>query len=251
MKTTDKFTGKAEIYVKYRPGYPAEYIDYLTGYNALAPGAAVADIGAGTGKFTRQLLERNFNVIAVEPNDDMRSTAVKSLRHYPNFASQNGSAENTGLQDESTDLITVAQAFHWFDKTKFRQECKRILKKESNVALVWNSRDLSSRLVAENAEICKRFCPQFKGFSGGIEETPEVFAQFFRNGRYDYQSFDNHLEYSLDDFIGRNLSASYAPKSTEPDYHKFIEAITELFNKYSEDDKIILPNITRSYIGKV
>jgi len=251
LDTTKKFSGKADIYNKYRPHYPQEYIDYLVSYNKLTSNKTIADIGSGTGILTQQLLERKLKVIAVEPNDEMRSIAEKRLNSFPNFFSINGTAENTGLRGKIIDLITVAQTFHWFDKVIFTNECRRILKPNSNVALVWNSRDSSSQLILENAEICKNLCPLFKGFSGGTENTPDIYKQFFRDGKYEYRIFQNDVEYSLDDFIGRNLSASYAPKSTDSNYKEFVEAVTELFMKYSRDNKIILPNIIRSYIGKV
>lgn len=251
MDTTKKFTGKADIYSKYRPHYPKEYINYLVSYNNLTSNNTVADIGSGTGILTEQLLEKDLKVIAVEPNDDMRSIAEKRLKNHPKFVSIKGIAENTGLRSKSVDLITVAQAFHWFDKVKFKNECIRILKPNLNVALVWNSRDSSSQMILENVEICKNLCPSFNDFSGGIEETPEEFEQFFRDGKYEYRTFQNDLEYNLDDFLGRNLSASYAPKSTDSNYKEFIKELTELFMKHSKDNKIILPNVTRSYIGKV
>lgn len=251
MDTTTKFTGKANIYSKYRPGYPEEFIRYLVTYNRLTPDSIVADVGAGTGIFSRQLLEKELNVIAVEPNDDMRIIAEKELSGYPRFFPRKAAAESTGIPEKSVDLITAAQAFHWFDTAKFKLECHRILKPGSNVALVWNSRDVSSPLIMENAAICKEFCPQFQGFSGGIEETPEVYRKFFEDGKYEKQEFPHHLKQNLDAFVGRNLSASYAPKSNEPNYKKFIDAITNLFAKYSQEGEITVPNITRSYIGKV
>ena len=119
MKTTEKFTGKSDIYSKCRPNYPMEYIKYLISYNNLTSDNIISDIGSGTGILSRQLLDNNLKVIGVEPNDDMRSVAQKSLANYTNFVSINGTAENTGLENESINLITVAQAFHWFDKEKF------------------------------------------------------------------------------------------------------------------------------------
>jgi SAM-dependent methyltransferase len=251
LDTTNKFTGKANIYSKYRPSYPAEYIDYLVSYNNLTSNKLIADVGSSTGILTRLLLDNKLKVIAVEPNEDMRNIAEKSLNDYPDFISKNGTAENTGIENESVDLVTVAQAFHWFDKSKFNMECKRILKPNANVALVWNSRDFSSQLITQNSEICEKLCPSFNGFSGGIEETPEIYEQFFKDGKYEFKKFQYNFEMDLDGFVGRNLSSSYAPKDTDPSYEKYIEAITELFVKYSVNDKITVPNITRSYIGRV
>ncbi|WP_019419813.1 class I SAM-dependent methyltransferase [Paenibacillus sp. OSY-SE] len=251
METTNKFTGKADTYSKYRPNYPTEYMNYLISSNQLTSNHIIADIGSGTGVFTQQLLDRNFKVFAVEPNRDMRTIAEKALNSYSSFISIQGTAENTGIQSSSIDLATVAQAFHWFDKDKFKLECQRILKPNSNVALVWNSRDSSSLLVNENAEVCKQLCSGFKGFSGGIDETPDIYKDFFKDGKYEYEVFRHDLEFNLEGFVGRNLSASYAPKPTDANYNPFIEAVTELFIKYSSDNMIVIPNITRSYIGNV
>ncbi len=247
---SEKFTGKASVYKKYRPGYPAEYIDYLAEYNSLGPQSVIADIGSGTGKLSRQLLGRGLKVICVEPNADMRSAAEAELGSYIGFTSLNGTAEHTGLKGGSVDLVTAAQAFHWFDKELFKAECKRVLKEGASVALVWNSREEGSQFIKENAKIMKRFCPLFKGFSGGIGEDPEVFEAFFKNGAYEYRVFRNDLQYDLGGFIGGTLSASYALSETSPGYKGFIAELTELFEKYSKDGKVTMPNITRSYIGK-
>ncbi len=252
METTIKpFTGKAAIYSKYRPNYPEEYIDYLISFNKLTPNSRIADIGAGTGILTEQLVARGFKVWAVEPNFDMRTLAEKSLKSHPNFTSLPGTAEETNIENASMDLITVGQAFHWFVKDKFKRECQRILKANSNVAVVWNSRDSSSPLVKENAEICKRFCPAFKGFSKNMDETPHLYKEFFRAGKYEYEIFRHDLQYHQEAFVGRNLSSSYAPKPTEENYSQFVEAIVGLFQKYSKKGMLVVSNLTRSYIGQV
>ncbi|WP_088042719.1 class I SAM-dependent methyltransferase [Bacillus sp. EAC] len=251
MNNLENFTGKAEVYSKYRPIYPKKFIDYLLATNDLNEESNVVDIGSGTGILSRQLLEVGMKVIAIEPNNDMRSTAEHSLKHYSGFQSIEATAEHSTLNDNSIDLITVAQAFHWFDKEKFKAECQRILKKDSKVLLVWNSKDLSKPLMMELQEICKKNCPKFKGFSGGIEDNPEIYIQFFKDGKYEYQSYQNDLEVDYEGFLGRNLSSSFSPVKTDKEYGHFISALTNLFKKYSVNGKIILPNITKSYLGQV
>ncbi|WHX98417.1 class I SAM-dependent methyltransferase [Neobacillus sp. DY30] len=251
MNPTDKFSGKAEVYSKARPSYPNEYIDYLLSVKFLNKASRVADIGSGTGILTRQLLERGISVIAVEPNDDMRTIAEKHLQQFEHFTSINGSAEETTLPDKSVDLVIAAQALHWFDQEKFKLECNRIMKQDAKVALVWNSRDFSSPLIKENAEIFKKYCPNFYGFSGGMGEGEEVFHQIFENGEFEFKRFPNDLVMDFEGFLGRNLSASYSLKESDDQYQHFVEAITILFEKYSHDGKIVMPNFTRSYLGKV
>ncbi|MEK4027052.1 class I SAM-dependent methyltransferase [Pseudobacillus sp. FSL P4-0506] len=251
MKTTGIFTDKADIYAKYRPSYPNEYIDYLFSASQLNHERIVADIGSGTGIFSRQLLERGLNVIGVEPNDEMRKMAEQSLKRYSRFRSIKATAEHTTVKGRSVDLVTVAQAFHWFDKKAFKIECQRILKQKAKVALVWNSRDLTNPIIKENAEICQKTCSNFKGFSGGIEETPEVFNRFFKDGKYEFKKYQNDVFFDYEGFVGRNLSASYAPKKNDEEYKRFVFLLSELFEKYSKNGKIVLQNITQSYLGGV
>ena len=123
------------MYAKYRPSYPNEYIDYLLPANQVKGNRIVADIGSGTGIFSRQLLESGLHVIGVEPNDDMRKMAEQSLKLYSRFQSIKATAENTTLKENSVDLVTVAQAFHWFDKEAFKIECQRILKQKQMLHL--------------------------------------------------------------------------------------------------------------------
>lgn len=251
MKSIDKFTDKAEVYEKYRPSYPSEYIEYLISEADLNENCMIADIGSGTGILSRQLLDKGFTVIGVEPNDDMRTLAEQTLKPDSHFISVDAVAEKTTLNDSSLDLITVAQAFHWFDIEQFRLECQRILKQDANVNLVWNSRDGASDINKESADICQKYCPNFKGFSGGIEETPIPFQDFFRDGKYDFKNFRNDLQLNLIGFLGRYLSASYSPKKTDKEYNPFISALSNLFEKYSNNGNIVIPNITRSYLGQV
>ena len=253
MNNIYKFTGKAETYAKYRPTYPQAYIDYLFKSVNLNRESVIAEIGSGTGILLKQLLERHSCVIGVEPNDDMRGIAERTLSGYPGFISHIGTAENTLLENRSVDLIVAAQSFHWFDPDLFRKECRRILKPDAPVNLVWNTRDNHSELVIQNAGICQLYCPDFHGFSGGKDsQNPEVFENFFRDGRYELMTFDNPQSFDLDGFIGRNLSASYAPLPGSQSREKFIEALTELFHSLKgEDGKVVMSCYTRSYLGLV
>jgi len=140
MDNTEKFTGKAALYNKARLSYAKEFVDYLYGKIGFNSDCTVADIGSGTGIFTKHLLEKGSRVLAVEPNDDMRRYTKINLSHYTNLHTIKGTAENTTLEDESVDFITVAQAFHWFDMLNFRKECSRILKPKGKVILIWNSK---------------------------------------------------------------------------------------------------------------
>jgi SAM-dependent methyltransferase len=128
------FTNRAEDYQKYRPIHPAAAIDtILAGLNSPEQLVA-ADIGAGTGIGSRLLAERGIQVIAIEPSVDMRTAA--QLHAQVRF--RDGTAEQIPLTTGTIDLVTVFQAFHWFEFDRSLQEFHRILKPGGRLALIWS-----------------------------------------------------------------------------------------------------------------
>lgn len=248
----NKFNGMGKIYSKYRPSYPFNFIDYLFTDVGISQSSIIADIGSGTGILTRQLLEKGSRVYGIEPNANMRVIAETNLKNFLGFTSVNGNAENTTIDDNSVDYITVAQAFHWFDRERFKKECQRILKPGGKVILVWNVRDNKNELVIENYEVNRKYCPNFKGFSEGIygKINKDDFSGFFK-GKYETKVFLNNLIFDMDGFIGRNLSASYALKSNDAQYNNYVNELKRIYKKYSNKGQLIMPNLTRSYVGNV
>ena len=250
MDNTNKFTGKSSAYASSRPKYAEQFIQYLKNSAGLGLESIVADIGSGTGILSSQLLDIGCTVIAVEPNDDMRNTAEKLLGGNERFNSVKGSAENTALEDYSVNYITVGQAFHWFDRKAFRAECRRILRESGKVVLVWNSRVEETALIMENDAINRRYCPRYQGFSGGMNPKTADFSDFFSGG-YEVCSFDHPIWMDEQTFIGRNLSSSYACRPRDAGYEEYVSALRRLFERYSADGGLWMPNVTRSYVGRV
>ncbi len=248
----NKFDGMGNIYAKFRPNYPKAFIDFLFTNLNLPKNCVFADVGAGTGILTKQLLEKDVTVYAVEPNDDMRKVAENNLKVFAKFIPVKGTAESTALSDNCIDIITVAQAFHWFDRQKFKKECQRILKPGGRVVLVWNSRDSESKSVMGNDSINRKYCPDFKGFSGGMNSAAagDGLSDFF-SGEYTVKVFRNPLAYSKEGFVGRNLSSSYALKEDDENYPPYVRALEALFDKYSKDGILTIPNFTRCCFGTV
>lgn len=107
-----RFSSRVENYIKYRPDYPQEIISFLKKKNILSSDSVIADIGSGTGILSKLYLDNGNLVYGIEPNLDMRSAGEMILKKYSNFVSVNGSAESTGLEPNSIDIITAGQAFH-------------------------------------------------------------------------------------------------------------------------------------------
>ena len=249
-----KFSGKGNIYSENRPSYPQAFIDFLYSDVGITANSVIADIGSGTGKLTRLLLEKGNKVFAVEPNADMRANAEMDLAGFGNFISINSFAENTTLADNSIDFITVATAFHWFDRQAFKSERKRILKKGGKVIIVYNSRDEDSDFVKKFYAVNRKYCPKFQGFTGsGSLLRPENaghYSDFFA-GEYIENIIGNDLVYDEQGFVGRSLSSSYALEEGDAQYASYVNALRQLFQENSRGGTVVMPNITHSYIGTV
>lgn len=250
MDNTENFTGLANDYTFGRPAYANTFIESLYTQYGFSEQSVIADIGSGTGKFAKQLLDRGSFVYCIEPNDDMRKTAIEELSKYKSFHAVDGTATETKLDEKSVDYITVAQAFHWFDAALFKKECRRILRDNGMVLLIWNMRDMSSEINQVSFEIYSKYCPNFKGFGGGIQKGDIRIRQFFED-KYEYVEFDNPLFYDKNKFISRSLSGSYSLKKGDKNYSEYLDSLSKLFEKYSKDNVFTMTNKTVAYIGRM
>ena len=126
----------AAAYRLARPGYPPDAIGWLVPDGA----TRVLDLAAGTGKLTEELVDLGVEVVAVEPDDVMRTELTAAL---PGVRALTGTAEAIPLADASVDCVTVAQAWHWFDADRATAEIARVLRPGGRLGVVWNVRDES------------------------------------------------------------------------------------------------------------
>jgi ubiquinone/menaquinone biosynthesis C-methylase UbiE len=251
LKNTERFSNRVENYVKYRPEYPKEFIEYLYTNAGFSKESIIADIGSGTGKLTSLLLERESRVVGVEPNKEMRKAAEKLLAEHPKFVSIDGTAEATGLPDSSVNFIVCAQAFHWFDNEACRKEFSRILKPGGKVALVWNKRMAEERgFPAEYEKILKAFANDYNEVNHKLI-TDEEFKRFFRNGAYHQFTCRNEQLFDFESLKGRLLSSSYAPMPGEQNYEVLMTEMRQIFDTYCTKGKVAIKYETEGYIGEV
>jgi len=173
------FAAAAEAYERGRPEYPSDLLGWLTSELALGPAAACADLGAGTGKFTRLLVRTGAEVIAVEPVAEMRARLAAAL---PGVRALAGTAQAIPLADGAVEAVLCAQAFHWFAAREALAEIRRVLKPGGRLGLVWNVRDESVPWVAAMTAILTPFeggTPRFhsgqwrRAFTGRLFTDPE------------------------------------------------------------------------------
>lgn len=251
QNATTRFSDRVADYVRYRPGYPPEVTALLKRECGLVAGAAVADVGSGTGIFTAVLLGCGAEVWAVEPNEPMRRAAEGLLAENPRFHSVAGRAEATSLPAGSVDLVTVAQAFHWFDLGATRAEFARILRPGGKAALVWNDRRTGGSAIAEGYEaILQAHAIDYREVAHRRIGSAE-FDRFFGCGRWRTAAFASHRDLDYESLRGRLLSASYAPRASSPASVPMLDALRRLFDAHQKDGCVRMEYDTRVFWGPV
>ena len=145
------FGRAAATYEAGRPEYPSEAVAWLLEPVTLPDRRVrVADVGAGTGKLTRALVERGAEVAAVDPDPEMLAGLRAAVPGIPTFV---GTAEDLPLPDASVDAVVFGQAWHWVEPVAGSAEVARALAPGGVLGLIWNIRDESVPWVARLTEI--------------------------------------------------------------------------------------------------
>lgn len=245
-----RFSDRVENYVRYRPAYPQALIHNLIESCALNQSSMIADIGSGTGIFSRELLDKQLSVLAVEPNLEMRKAAESILASYSQFTSVAGTGEETSLDDSSVDLITVAQAFHWFDWPKAINEFRRILKPRGQLALVWNRRDLKDAFQHAYEAMLRKLAPEYN-LVNHMNIEGEKIAAIFDVRNFQHLSFSFTQFFDCAAFLGRMQSSSYSPAKGTEALSKLNEAAMNLFEEYALDGELAFKYSSHLYLGQL
>lgn len=250
-KPADRFGRRVESYVRSRPAYPQEVAELLQVECGLTPGWTVADIGSGTGILSRLFLDNGCRVYGVEPNVEMRRAGEALLATYRLFASLDGTAEDTGLPDDSADLIAAGQAYHWFDAKAARREFARILRPRGWVVLIWNDRrKLSSPFLQAYEELLLAYGTDYEKVDHTRIGAKEIQA-FYGGETYATAAFDNHQSFRFDGLKARLLSSSYTPGPDHPRHTDMLRALREIFEAHEVDDHVNIEYDTHIYYGQL
>ncbi len=197
------------MYERARPDYPADALDHIVDALQLEPGAHIVDVGAGTGKFARQLVARGFRVTGVEPIAEMR----RIFERVVDAEIISGTAESIPLDDGTADAVTAAQAFHWFDPERALPELKRVLRPRGGVALIWNVRDESHPVHQAYAEAIRPYkgdaYPNGGGHPGGEPLASPLFTDV------EERTFPHVQLMDADGLVARAASVSFIARLPE------------------------------------
>lgn len=250
MENTDRFNGHGEHYIKARPSYPAAMLDYLYEELGATPSSVFADIGSGTGKFTRCLLERGSTVYAVEPNEEMAAAAHRELASFTGFHPVDGSAERTTLPGSSMDFVTCAQSFHWFNRSLCQKEFSRILRPGGLCLIVYNRMDGGA----------SAFMGEYERIHFAMDPTRTVDARtldasslgdFFQPDTLRIRRFSYVHRLDGEGLLARALSSSHAPQPGSEGYDTLKTGLERLFAAHARCDVVEFVYQTELYCGMV
>jgi SAM-dependent methyltransferase len=247
---TARFSSRVEKYVRYRPRYTAEVLNVLRDRCGLTQASVIADVASGTGIFTRLLLENGNRVFGVEPNADMRRAGEEYLASYERFTSVAGTAEATTLADHSVDIVTAAQAAHWFDRAKARAEFVRILKSGGWAVLIWNERQTDTTpFLREYEKLLLTYGTDYQEIRH--ERTTDEIDGFFAPSPFQAAVLEMRQDCDYDALEGRLLSSSYIPGSGHPRYEPMLRDLRKIFAEYQKNGQVVLAYATRVYFGQI
>ncbi len=229
MNPLKRFSQRATYYARYRPTYPDEAITKvianLGNYNT----PTAADIGAGTGISARLLASQGINVMAIEPNAEMKQAAIA----HPQVKFITGTAEQTNLPDKSVDLVTAFQAFHWFNPELALLEFHRILKPSGRLAIIWNHRNRKDGFTQEYSQVLKSASKDHPAEKEKRRKSISFLEEssYFINFRY--CAIPHQQQLDLPGLMGRTQSASYIPVEGIA-AEKIIDSLEKLYDKWKD-----------------
>lgn len=231
------FGRAAKTYEDGRPGYPAEATAWLL--EPLGARPRVADVGAGTGKLTRALVDAGAEVVAIDPDPEMLATLRQGVPGVPTFT---GTAEALPLPDGSLDAVVLGQAWHWVDPVAGSAEAGRALRPGGVLGLVWNIRDESVPWVARLTEIMRGSHAETL-LAAGDPPVAEPFGELAaRTWRWERAVTRETLHAMV-------ASRSYVITAPEAEQHRIRRESDALFDEIGAvgEVEVNLPYLTHAY----
>jgi SAM-dependent methyltransferase len=237
------FGAAADVYERARPSYPVEAVEWIAAQTALDYGSVVVDVGAGTGKLTRLLAATHAHVIAVEPVEEMRGVLLRSV---PGVQVMGGTAEQLPLGDASADVVTAAQAFHWFDHARALPELHRVLRPGGFLVLIWNSRDMADPLQRALEELLAPLREDAPYQLGGAWRKPLEASGLFAPA--EEAQFRIEQQLTRGGVRERVASTSFVAAMEPPEREKLLHRVDELTDGLEEP--FAFPYVTEVYVSR-
>lgn len=235
----------AADYERARPGYPPEAVTWLCDALRLGPGRRVVDVGAGTGKLTRELVATGASVVAVEPSAPMRAELVAAV---PDAEVHAATAEGLPLPDATLDAVTAAQSFHWFDAPRALPELHRVLRPDGHLGVVFNRRDLRAPEQAALDELLAPDRGDTPSWASDAWEAMLTGSRWFAPARLHLVPHRQQLDAA--GLRARVLSISFVAPLTGPRRERVLRGLDELVARFATDGRVTLTYLTEVRVAK-
>ncbi len=246
------FSNLAADYVRYRPTYNEHLTNMLV--KSVKPDISsikAADVGAGTGIFSKCLFDQGIrDLVAVEPNKEMREAGVKKFGSLINFSA--GTAEKTGLANSSYDLVSMASSFHWPDTEKALSEFNRILKPDGKFVAIWNPRltekspveSLVQDILVDKYGAQSRVSSGLSGITNNLSETL-MESGYFRS--VVYIESEDLVQRTHEEYIGAWRSVNDIQSQLgDKNFGEFLQDVEHIISKFNT---IPVYYLTRAWVG--
>jgi SAM-dependent methyltransferase len=239
----DGYGRAAATYARARPSYPDAAVDWLLG--GLSRPSQVVEVGAGTGKFTAQLVERNVTVLAVEPVAAMRDR-LSALG--PLVTPLDATAEHLPLETGSVASLVASQSLHWADVSAALTEFERALHSTGAVGLIWNFRDVTVPWQRELDALLGELRGDAPHSRDGRWEDAVKASTFTTTAT---ESWTWSLTTDEAGVVERVRSVSYIAAMPEDEQHGVDDRVRDLLRRHglrSGDGPIEFPYVTEAYV---
>jgi SAM-dependent methyltransferase len=251
-KHASPYDGLATRYDRARPSYPHDSLAFLQ----VEEGDLVADVGAGTGIFTRLLAARlpEARVMGIEVSQDMYRAAQRASTGIGNLAFVKGTAEALPLEDSSARLLTVATAIHWFDRPAFYKEARRCLRPDGellvyqNIRRWWQSAFLADYETLHEAAVEGYHRGRYPAGHGGFDEL-DVAGELGPRadfGGVEVREFNWSQQMSIDEFIDFSQSSSITQRAiTAMGSEAYLDALRALLMRHATNGLVEISYLTK------
>ncbi len=246
LDPTVAFGSVADVYDRARPAYPAAAVAAIAAEFDLGPATTVVDLGAGTGKLTRQLAATGAAIVAVEPAAGMVAVLRAAL---PAARVLGAAAERLPLRDAVADTVVAAQAFHWFDAPVAVGEAARVLRAGGGLALTWNERDSDSWPWSAIEPVYDQYRDAAPQYSRDTWIWQDALAASPGFGPARHLRFPNIVHQSAEDVVARVLSTSFVANLPAAERDRVATRVADILSG-ADADRIAVPYSTDLYLAK-
>ena len=241
QRLSQSFGAVARAYDRGRPSYPAEAVTWLLDGEASEP-RIVLELGAGTGKLTREMVDQGHAVFATEKDPQMLAVLQERV---PEVSAKVAGAEEIPANDRSVDVVIAAQAFHWFDHERALPEIARVLRPGGHVAVVWNFFDQRIPWV-------RRLIDVMGERPHATTSSEEVLAGSDLFEDVEHTTFAFWQDVTRETLVDIVASRSYIASMSDAEREAKLDAVRALYDDYGRGhDGMQLPYVVQCFRAKV